>query len=42
MSKVPCRRLDKMTDAEKRDLIAFLKTLSADGTASLAVPPRLN
>ncbi|WP_156389718.1 cytochrome c peroxidase [Methylobacterium sp. Leaf465] len=41
-SRSPAIKPLGLTDAEKRDLIAFLKTLSADGTASLAVPPRLN
>ncbi|KQP30844.1 tryptophan tryptophylquinone biosynthesis enzyme MauG [Methylobacterium sp. Leaf104] len=41
-SRSPAIRPLGLTEAEKRDLIAFLKSLSADGTASVATPPRLN
>jgi cytochrome c peroxidase len=41
-SRSPAIKPLGLTEAEKRDLIAFLKTLSADGTASLKGPPRLN
>jgi cytochrome c peroxidase len=41
-SRSPAIKPLGLTEAEKHDLIAFLKTLNADGTASLAVPPRLN
>ena len=42
-SRSPAIKPLGLTESEKRDLLAFLKTLSADGTASLAAaPPRLN